>query len=83
MSCADLIGRRVKVLNCSHETEGLVVGESKNAIYILREGRTAVVPKSLCDFLDLEELKLIRGIHLLGYRDVRLLSERCLSFSYR
>lgn len=79
MSCVDLLGRRVRVVNCGHETEGLVVGESKNAIYIFRDGRVAVVPKALCDFLDLDELRLIKGIYLLGYRDVRLLGEKCLS----
>lgn len=78
MSCVDLLGRRVRVVNCGHKTEGLVVGESRNAIYILKEGRVAVVPKAPCYFLDLDELKLVKGAYLLGYRDVRLLSEKCL-----
>ncbi|AEA13444.1 hypothetical protein TUZN_1986 [Thermoproteus uzoniensis 768-20] len=81
MSCWDLLGRRVKAVNCSHEAEGLVVGESREALYILRGARVALVPKRLCDFIDLDRAVLIKGIYLAGYRDVRLLSDRCLSLS--
>ncbi|MGC8973628.1 MAG: RNase P/RNase MRP subunit p29 [Thermoproteus sp.] len=79
MSCWDLLGRRVKAINCSHETEGLVVGESREALYILRGARVVLVPKRLCDFIDLDRAVLIKGIYLVGYRDVRLLSDKCLS----
>ncbi len=78
MSCWDLLGRRVRAINCGHETEGLVVGESREALYILRGAEVALVPKRLCDFVDLDRAVLIRGIYLVGYRDVRLLSEKCL-----
>lgn len=81
MSCHDILGKRVKVMNCSHLTEGVVVGESKNAVYILKGDRIAVVPKGPCYFLDLDSLRLIRGTYLIGYRDVRLLGRRCLSLS--
>lgn len=77
MSCIDLLGKRVKSLGCGHDVEGLVVGESYNAIFILSRGETLIVPKRPCLFLLLDEVALVRGIYLVGYRDVRLLSDKC------
>lgn len=79
MNCIDLLGEKVKTINCAHKTEGLVVGESRNALYIWRDGRTAIVPKAPCDFLLLGTYKIVRGKDIIGYRDVRLLGDRCLS----
>lgn len=81
MSCIDLLGKRVKVLSCGHDVEGLVVGESHNAVYLLKGDETILVPKRPCKFLLLDELRIVEGIYLVGYRDVRLLSEKCLKLA--
>nr|KJR74040.1 MAG: RNase P/RNase MRP subunit p29 [Thermoproteus sp. AZ2] len=78
MSCIDLLGKRVKVFSCGHDVEGLVVGESYNVVYLLKGDKTILVPKRPCKFLLLDEAKIVEGIYLVGYRDVRLLSGKCL-----
>jgi len=84
-SCVDVLGRVVETTKCRPSSlngvRGVVVGDRRNVLEILtQEGSRIIVPKEACWLYVYYDncVRMIYGVWIIGYRDVRLHSRKCM-----